>query len=807
MPVRIRHGRLPALVLLVFMVLCTAGQAQSVPRSAAESLVARTEVWARSPVEQISTRDLQAALDEVARLIAGSDLEFDRFTRYYELGKEIIRTGRFIDPNNPGPSSWSSLPHNFRVQIAEDEAVRTQYRLGLMKRLTVAYVGAVASRFLEPPACRPAPAPGAVLKIDGREIPALFCPDPHVERLRDYVEAIRQIQSADAELLAAEIENLAAEQQLATDIMAAIPLVGEAIDIYALYAGESLAGTKLHFVERAITVFFLALPVVGPAAAKKVAEAAQRSPRVVVALDKLREFLDGALAYGAWRTEAFRGQAAAMREAMAARWGTSVAQLAELREFLALQVERLARPGQAGRPFRPNATAGRATARPPGSEAAGNWFIHQKLRDAAQDRVHVMDLPDEWKARALSDATDVMRRGLMAAQPTSRRAAIAASGMLRAHGEAFSHVARKRGEILLVREVNPAAAALIARNAATKPMSVKAKSATRGIIAGTIPVDQTLNKTATALAEAKAKLARATPGTPAHADLETLVAGLGDELAEGWETVRKCLQPPACAKAVPFPRQDGKLVHKVTDPASGETLFVVEAAPGRWADAETDAVLAFTPATPPEAVMVLGHPETGKIFTADYDLLAFGRKGKQEVPGYNSETGFITASQQQTVDDLNRAVRGEDPGFHPRDHGGLPYEGGNVTHHGAEENFFKSPGIEGSPVTAYLPNGGVVSIPNCDRACMQAWCRIKGPGGILRCDPRKICRAGEKSGCIPVDGDRLAKDFFHTMRLAGYAMDPNPRWGWGAYNGLGGWLGGLHCNLCDAALWPRPGSP
>ena len=50
---------------------------------------------------------------------------------------------------------------------------------------------------------------------------------------------------------------------------------------------------------------------------------------------------------------------------------------------------------------------------------------------------------------------------------------------------------------------------------------------------------------------------------------------------------------------------------------------------------------------------------------------------------------------------------------------------------------------------------------------------------------------------MPPDANRLLKDYYHDKRLTDYNIGPNSVWGWGHYNGLGGWsfagyLGSLH---------------
>ena len=77
------------------------------------------------------------------------------------------------------------------------------------------------------------------------------------------------------------------------------------------------------------------------------------------------------------------------------------------------------------------------------------------------------------------------------------------SGLVGKHAEVFSDVARETGQILIVRPVNRSATGLIELGWATKNMGIKLKSANVGAIAGAIPVNQSLNKTGTALRQAE----------------------------------------------------------------------------------------------------------------------------------------------------------------------------------------------------------------------------------------------------------------------------------------------------------------
>jgi hypothetical protein len=602
------------------------------------------------------------------------------------------------------------------------------------------------------------------VEIEGKKLLVVECPDPVVEKLRRYAEAIRSIQSAEAEILLADMEEMVAEQQLVVDIMAGFPLVGEALDVYSIYAGENLAGVAIGPTERAFTAVMLLVPILGPKAVDVLKAAFKRSDEALDGARKLEAALDASLNHRAWGNDAYPGMAADLAREAGERAGGAVD---ELDELLAVVSKALAD----GPPP------------PDGSET----FILQKLRQAMLDKKAIEAMPAEVRERAYREAIQVFQEGLGALQSATRASRVRASGMVASHADAFADVARKRDEIFMVRDVNPDATRLIEGNAATKPMTIKSKSATEGVIAGAIPVEPALNKTGTQLRRARAELAEAAPGSPTRAYWEGEVAMLEKKVDEAWSVIEHCRET-RCAQEVPFTRADGKVVHQTRRPGSDSPSYVVRDDAGRWVDAETGEALDFSPASAPTEVRVLGDPESGRVLTADYDLLNFGKKGEHSAPSYSNDTGFISPEQQEALQELNEAIRGRG------------YEGGNVVHHGAEENFFKSPGIEGEAITAFEPNGNIISIPKCDVECMKVWCMGRGPSGGRRCDPSKICAMGQKTGCIPVDGDRLFKDYFHLKRIEGWNLDPNPRWGWGDYNPLGGWIESLQCHGCAEAL-------
>ncbi|HBY62728.1 MAG TPA: hypothetical protein DEH78_23135 [Solibacterales bacterium] len=345
-----------------------------------------------------------------------------------------------------------------------------------------------------------------------------------------------------------------------------------------------------------------------------------------------------------------------------------------------------------------------------------------------------------------------MARNLDAIQ-RGRAATVQASNMVASHLDAIEEVARQRREIFIFRHVNPDATALLEQHYMTKGMNVKGKSADWGPQRGFIPVDQNLSKL----------------GNPGHAKL--------DEVMRFQQKVEECLRT-GCAFKVELKRPDGSLVKVVPDPATGSPTPVLFR-DGVYLHPETGAPLALTPAQlagakPLEVLAAQDKDGVLRPLTADYDFLAMGRKTDVQSPDFDPEKGFVGTIDPASIDAVNRGVR-ERAGF----------QGGNIAHHGAEAWYPDSPGaLKQDPVSTVVdPDRGLLSIPRCDAACMRSWCDTTG-----QCRGVPLCASANAAPpCIPIDPDRLLKDYFHAKRLEGYNLFPNSAWDWGPYNVLGGW--------------------
>jgi pimeloyl-ACP methyl ester carboxylesterase len=313
----------------------------------------------------------------------------------------------------------------------------------------------------------------------------------------------------------------------------------------------------------------------------------------------------------------------------------------------------------------------------------------------------------------------------MHVQPAEERLlAISRSNLVPAHAEAIARVAAARDVIIMIRPVNGHSTPLIAAGAATKSMHVKGKSSDWGPQRGLIAVDQAYSKLSGADAgkigkfncEIVSSLKKGDPARP-----ETLIAR------------RKTLTITAGGRSF----QVRKMVDSGT---GGQPVLVLRD--------ETGAYSAWqAPGAPPPVAAsdgntlpleVLTAPDRDAWLTADYDLLGVGTRFADPPPAeMDPERGFISACQKAMVVQVNAEVAAQSG-----------YTGGNVVHHGPENQFTMSPGND-YPVVVFEP----------------------GPrGGWIR-----IIEAGPQGYA-----DRELKAYWGRMELEGWYLKPNPRWNWGA---------------------------
>ena len=343
--------------------------------------------------------------------------------------------------------------------------------------------------------------------------------------------------------------------------------------------------------------------------------------------------------------------------------------------------------------------------------------------------------------------------------------AVCWSGMVQAHAWAIADLVKEEDVVILARPVNPDATTLIAAGASTKGMNLKGKSADWGPQKGYIPVDQRYSKLwnlygddhirrDTQIINFTKKTTKQLKNSPEEAVARQLTITYDCQGLESFEVYGDTTIENA-----------EKSVFLIQPSVQDYKSF-------RWDELDDSSC----PVTDPEplddishlkTIQVMANPnptlrdEEGKprFYTADYDLLAIGFKvpglaGWEDDPydiptqtNFNKEKGFITPEQDNLLTKINAAVKA------------TGYEGGNVSHHGPENQFYiLSNPSEGSPYVDYP---------------ITAFYKQEGVGKILAI-PR-----GEKGF-----RDVHLKKFMARKRREGYDLFENihsPGWAWNHY--------------------------
>ncbi len=709
------------------------------------------------------------AVADATMIAEANGLDVEKLTRLYRLGLETIRRGKFVRSEGLLPSLDERLYEYFeqlfmfawKEQEKSEQVARDQnYRVGLFKLMTFAYLESLLASGDDVPDCGIQTRQPAYRDFGGIEAPTYDCPDPVVDELRRYVDAVRTIQSADADRYNALAEVTLAEQQLATDLLSAVPLVGDAMDLYSVIWNETIAGQCLSPAERTLTAVFVAIPILGPRAVKYITS---KSDAAAHALFKLQVMMEEAARIGSESVSVTGDVMGVMgRDAMngfANMLGMSVDDLIILREYVGEYVKYMDEA----------ATVADDAAEELSEEAAKQaekWrksrIEYQTLQDAEANRMWVSSMPAELRDRAMAESRQRLTMNAAGGgMETARASVISGSNIVPAHFEVMEQVAKERGEILVFRSINPNASELIEGHFATKGMSVKGKSADWGPQAGMIPVEQKFSKLGN-------------PSKTMDVDAIAKVADFHDQVAD-------CVAKGICQKMDGM-MPDGKKIMTIPGPDGDEIPVLFDGTdyfdPGTGSPANlTQAQLAD--ARPMEVLAVKNADGELVPLTADYDFLAIGDKGDVRSPEWDDLQGGRTRDMANTIDDVNEAVKTR--AVHPD---GQAYQGGNVVHHGPENWYAGSGGAMSvdPEITVFDPDGGPVLIRRCEADCMRQWCEdTKLCGGL------DVCGKPAVAPCMPVDPDRLLKDFFHSKRLEGYNLNPNSAWGWGDYNTLGGW--------------------
>jgi len=363
-----------------------------------------------------------------------------------------------------------------------------------------------------------------------------------------------------------------------------------------------------------------------------------------------------------------------------------------------------------------------------------------------------------------------MPSGSLSASRVAGSEAIAWSGMVPAHAEAYRRVADAENVLILVRPVNQSSTGLLDSVAAAKGMNIKGKSSTWGPHVGYIPVDQRYSKLWRVVRDPERRKSEI-----AKYNLETLesLSGIHPEKPGRTYAVKRTLTKTTiygeCAV----------LTDPQTADAESAILFQCGDRFYDWRNGERDDLPVFDPKAELAEVAVdaarrdrlQANPlqvladntsdlDPRPYLTADYDLLAIGFPFEAAQCGqgstadckpappsgvrnadYDPLRGYVSPRQKGLLEKINNAVRDE-VGF-PR---------GLVTHHGPETQYPKSPYVD-YPVLVFDPAGAEEA---------KAYLVMQGPPGFR---------------------DIHLKRFFTEQNRLGYNLWPNPvsrAWRWEA---------------------------
>ena len=282
--------------------------------------------------------------------------------------------------------------------------------------------------------------------------------------------------------------------------------------------------------------------------------------------------------------------------------------------------------------------------------------------------------------------------------------AICRSGMVPSHARAFANVADRENLIVITRPVNPDGTKLIACDNATKVMNVKPKSSNWGPQKGYLPQLQRYSKIWQLYEGDKRIETIMKYDQKVEENIEEMIAmptplqvSTCNEIYDVYIDKNEYTPPndwEGAVKEIVLVRTRGETEEVCLWNPNSKELEIVESTCRK--KGPTDNLEPFM------VMATLPDPENDKPsipLTADYDLLMFGfyegeDQGPPDPPSdlpFDKDRGQITDAQKDIIDKLNLAVAN------------TGYKGGNVSHHGPENQFSQSPYID-YPVTAFVPS-------------------------------------------------------------------------------------------------------
>lgn len=490
-------------------------------------------------------------------------------------------------------------------------------------------------------------------------------PGEAINQLREFTKLIQHLNEAEAGVLVADAERLTNEFGKADIVLKMIPGVGNAFDVWDLYTGEDMAGEKLSTFSKGLTWVGLLYPKAFGMALGYVSKGIVGAGKVAI------KAAVGSVKLGGKATTKSIG----FMWKLATAPKQTVNQLAKNtgKNVAALQEQALSNLRWLKGAYPELAEQGAELA---AAQANRILSYAQELADAVSPASLVTNSVDEI----------VQRTG----RPPS-------------WVKGFRRAAKDTDSVIFTRSFNSNSSPLYAKGMAEpKPIFIKGKSSRNPLLMGTIPADAQLSKAGDAakLNEMTEMITREYEARGMDPKDAAKVASrrVKKLIKEGNAKNAQAIKDGYAVK-IDFVNPDGNSVVRGTD-VSGQTRVFEKLKDGTFRD-EAGRLYPADQVKNTKPVKVLAHPDTGKVYAPDEDLLGMGH-------GAGKSRNMQSDSISGTYDERNKTVMHQANIYVRLQEKLLGHKGHSPSSHGSAQFF--NDALEQGGFMAYFPDGTMVNV-------------------------------------------------------------------------------------------------